>query len=139
MRTQYVQTTSEFAGQRMPLDVLVVDENSNDLEYHAELFEKLGLRVFRCASYQAAIYSILRGRTFDLAVVKALQLLKGRWFYDIWDQPRRLWCWRVITAWTVIARLSDLAQRITWKNPYLWSRFTVCCASACESPDRKTQ
>jgi hypothetical protein len=52
MRTQYVQTTSEFAGQRMPLDVLVVDENSNDLEYHAELFEKLGLRVFRCASYR---------------------------------------------------------------------------------------
>jgi DNA-binding NtrC family response regulator len=69
MRTQYVQTISEYAGQRMPLDVLMVDENANDLEYHAELFERLGLRVFRCASYQAAIYSILRGHTFDLAVV----------------------------------------------------------------------
>jgi CheY-like chemotaxis protein len=69
MRTQYVQTTSELARQRMALDVLIVDENSNDLEYYAELIEKLGLRVFRCASYEAAIYSILRGRTFDLALV----------------------------------------------------------------------
>jgi DNA-binding response OmpR family regulator len=53
----------------MALDVLMVDENPNDLKYHAELFETLGFTVFRCASYEAAIYSILHGRTFDLAVV----------------------------------------------------------------------
>jgi len=69
MRSQYGRTTSESAVQLMSLDLLIVDENSNDLKYYADLFETLGLRVFRCDSYQAAIYSILRGRTFDLAVV----------------------------------------------------------------------
>ena len=69
MQSQYEQSISELAVQVVPLDVLMVDENSNDLKYHAELFETLGFRVSRCASYQTAIYSILQGRTFDLAVV----------------------------------------------------------------------
>jgi CheY-like chemotaxis protein len=69
MRSEYVQTTSESVVQLIALDVLIVDENLNDLKYYAELFETLGLRVFRCDSYPAAINSILLGRTFDLAVV----------------------------------------------------------------------
>jgi CheY-like chemotaxis protein len=69
MRSEYGQTTTEVAVQVMALDVLMVDQNSNDLTYYAELFETLGFRVFRYESYAAAINSILLGRTFDLAVV----------------------------------------------------------------------
>ena len=69
MQSEYVETTVESVVQLMALDVLIVDENSNDLKYYAELFETEGLRVFRCDSYPAAINSILLGRTFDLAVV----------------------------------------------------------------------
>jgi len=69
MQSQYGETTTETAVQLMALDVLMVDENSNDLSYSAELFETLGFRVFRYESYPAAINSILLGGTFDLAVV----------------------------------------------------------------------
>jgi DNA-binding NtrC family response regulator len=69
MRSEYGRMTRGSALQLMALDVLIVDENSNDLKYYAELFETLGLRVFQCDSYQAAIYAILRGRMLDLAVV----------------------------------------------------------------------
>src|ERR1700737_5298800 len=69
MRSQHGQTTSELAVRLMALDLLVIDENSNDLKYYAELFETEGLRVFRCDSYEVSIYSILRRRTFDLAIV----------------------------------------------------------------------
>ena len=50
MRSECVQTISESVGQFIPLDVLIVDENSNDLKYYAELFETEGLRVYRCDS-----------------------------------------------------------------------------------------
>src|SRR6202790_4112191 len=69
MQSQYGETTTETAVQLMALDVLMVDENSNDLSYSAELFETLGFRVFRYESYPAAIRSILMGGTFDLAFV----------------------------------------------------------------------
>jgi DNA-binding response OmpR family regulator len=69
MRSECVQTASESVVQLIALDVLIVDENLNDLKYYAELFETEGLRVVRYDSYKMAIYSILRGRPFDLAVV----------------------------------------------------------------------
>jgi two-component system KDP operon response regulator KdpE len=69
MRSQYGETTTEVAVQLVALDVLMVDQNSDDLMYYAELFETLGFRVFRYESYAAAINSILLGGTFDLAVV----------------------------------------------------------------------
>ena len=69
MQSEYVQTTVEPVVKLIALDVLIVDENLNDLKYYAEIFEAEGLRVVRRDSYKMAIYSILRGRTFDLAVV----------------------------------------------------------------------
>jgi DNA-binding NtrC family response regulator len=69
MRSEYVQKANESVVQLMALDVLIVDENSNDLKYYAELLEAEGLRVFRYDSYEAAIRSILMGGAFDLAFV----------------------------------------------------------------------
>lgn len=96
MQSQYEQSISELAVQVVPLDVLMVDENSNDLKYHAELFETLGFRVSRCASYQTAIYSILQGRTFDLAVVD-----QGSAAFDGRVVVRHL---RPLTPFVVLAR-----------------------------------
>jgi DNA-binding response OmpR family regulator len=96
VRSQYRQTTTELAKQLMHLDVLIVDENSNDLKYYAELFETLGSRVFRCDSYQATVYSILRGRTFDLAVVD-----QGSAAFEGWVVLRYL---RPFTPFVVLTR-----------------------------------
>lgn len=48
--------------------VLLVDDDTQDLGYHAALFEAKGLAVFQCRLYETAIRSIKR-ETFDLVVV----------------------------------------------------------------------